>query len=419
MKTQTLGGLVAAGLSLGVVPTGALAAEITLHSLNDAIRPVVAQFEAENPGDKINVQVVSYQSVLEGLPIQLASGEAPDISIVTDLGGLSKYYLDLTPYVDPAFFEEQYGSTLPWLRGIEGGNKIYGVPDSLTVNGAFVNVTLFEQAGIELPGEGATWDDWAAATKAVAEATGTDFPMEIDRSGHRFASLAISEGAELVDAQGKPVIDEGLKRAIEKFVKWHEDGILPMDLWGAVGGAAARENFADFVNAKTVLYFAGSWQLAKIDAQVAGLFDWKVVDAPCGTSSCTVMPGGGAMAGFKSTKQPELVGRFLNYYAQIDNQRGALQRAANLPTAKALVESGMDYPEMSPAVNEAMASFIRQIPKMAPAAYRFQGWPFQRAMMNAMTTRVSQVINHELDIDTALARIGEDVNLAIEAAGAK
>lgn len=419
MKTQTLGGLVAVGLSLGAVPTTTLAAEITLHTLNDAIQPVVAQFEAENPGDKINVQVVSYQSVLEGLPIQLASGEAPDISIVTDLGGLSKYYLDLTPYVDPTFFEAQYGSTLPWLRGIEGGNAIYGVPDSLTVNGAFVNVTLFEQAGIPLPGEGATWDDWATATAEVAKATGTDFPMEIDRSGHRFASLAISEGAELVDAQGKPVVDEGLKRAIEKFVKWHEDGILPMDLWGAVGGAAARENFADFVNAKTVLYFAGSWQLAKIDAQVAGLFDWKVVDAPCGVSSCTVMPGGGAMVGFKSTKEPELVGRFLNYYAQIDNQRGTLQRAANLPTAKALVESGIDYPEMSPAVNEAMASFIRQIPNMAPAAYRFQGWPFQRAMMNAMTTRISQVINHELDVDTALARIEEDVNLAIEAAGAK
>lgn len=90
MKTQTLGGLVVAALALGAGSSVALAAEITLHSLNDAIRPIIAQFEAENPGDKINLQVVSYQSVLEGLPIQLASGEAPDISIVTDLGGLSK-----------------------------------------------------------------------------------------------------------------------------------------------------------------------------------------------------------------------------------------------------------------------------------------------------------------------------------------
>ncbi|MEO0607633.1 MAG: error-prone DNA polymerase, partial [Pseudomonadota bacterium] len=51
--------------------------------------------------------------------------------------------------------------------------------------GADRPLPLFEQAGVELPGEGATWDDWATASKAVAEATDTPFPMAIDRSGHR------------------------------------------------------------------------------------------------------------------------------------------------------------------------------------------------------------------------------------------
>ena len=31
------------------------------------------------------------------LPIQLAAGEGPDIARVTDLGGLNKYYADITP----------------------------------------------------------------------------------------------------------------------------------------------------------------------------------------------------------------------------------------------------------------------------------------------------------------------------------
>jgi alpha-1,4-digalacturonate transport system substrate-binding protein len=53
---------------------------------------------------------------------------------------------------------------------------------------------------------------------------------------------------------------------------------------------------------------------------------------------------------------------------------------------------------------------------MGDAAWRFQGWRFQRAMMNALTTRISQVLNNELDVDGALERIEEDVNLAIEAA---
>jgi hypothetical protein len=39
-----------------------------------------------------------------------------------------------------------------------------------------------------------------------------------------------------------------------------------------------------------------------------------------------------------------------------------------------------------------------------------------RAMMNALTTRISQVLNDELDIDAALGRIEQDVQLAIQAA---
>jgi ABC-type glycerol-3-phosphate transport system substrate-binding protein len=39
----------------------------------------------------------------------------------------------------------------------------------LTVTGPYVNKTLFEQAEVAMPGEGATWDDWAAAVNQVAE----------------------------------------------------------------------------------------------------------------------------------------------------------------------------------------------------------------------------------------------------------
>ena len=40
----------------------------------------------------------------------------------------------------------------------------------LTVTGPYVNRTLFEQAGVDLPGDGATWDDWAVAVNEVAQA---------------------------------------------------------------------------------------------------------------------------------------------------------------------------------------------------------------------------------------------------------
>lgn len=390
------------------------AQEITVQVTDADMKFLADKFTKENRGTKVNFRVVSYQSVVESLPVQLASGQGPDVSMVADWGGLARYFLDLRPHVDARRFEEEFGSILSPMRGdAVSSNAINGMSGSMTLNGAFVNVTLFKQAGIELPLAGATWDDWADAARKVAKATKTEMPMEMDRSGHRFASLAISYGAKLVDEHGNFVVDEGLRTAIRKFVGWHRDGTMPMDLWGAVGGATHRDNFQDFLNGKVVFYFGGSWSLNKMDSEVGDLFEWAVVDAPCGTSSCTLMPGGGAMVAFKHSKQPQLAARFVAFLAREDNMRESIGRRLSIPAASTLVRTGVDYPGASEPVREALSTFRKQIPKISRTAYDFQGWRYQRAAMNSMTTRISQVLNNELTVEKALSFIKKDVDLAI------
>jgi alpha-1,4-digalacturonate transport system substrate-binding protein len=391
---------------------------ITVQHIHADERATVDKFMKENPGTKVDFRVVSFQSLLESLPVQLASGEGPDISMVADWGALSRYYLDIRPYLSPSqvkYFEYEFKDILPPMRGGEPGNAIYGMAGAVTLNGAFVNLTLFRQAHVDLPPPGATWDDWAEASRKVAKATHTEMPMEMDRSAHRFASLALSYGARLVDSQGNFVVDEGLKTAVRKFVAWHRDGTMPMDLWGAVGGTTHLDRFSDFMNGKVVFYFGGSWSLFLMDKNVGDAFDWAVVDAPCGTAGCVLMPGGAAMVAFKHTKHPKLAARFIAFLAREDNMRAALARHANIPAATSLVNSGVDYPNDSERVRAALAAFTRQMPNVPPQAYAFQGWRYQRAALNALTTRISQVLTNELDVDTALAFVKKDVDLAIRA----
>ena len=67
--------------------------------------PIAAQideFNAANPDINVILDIVPYDAIMNTLPIQLAAGEGPDIARVTDLGGLNKYYADITPHVaDP------------------------------------------------------------------------------------------------------------------------------------------------------------------------------------------------------------------------------------------------------------------------------------------------------------------------------
>src|SRR5690606_10973597 len=134
------------------------------------------------------------------------------------------------------------------------------------------------------------WEEWAAVTSEVANATQTPYAMAMDRSGHRLAALAASYGAEFFDEGGRAVVDDGFRQAAELFVQWHRDGIMSTELWGAIGGAIYGEFFNEFRNGEVVFNYAGSWALGRMH-EIGGLFEWQAVPSPCGPVHCTVMPG--------------------------------------------------------------------------------------------------------------------------------
>src|SRR5262249_10403015 len=94
----------------------------------EVTQELAKRFEAQNTDVKVVVDKVPYKAITETLPVQLAAGEGPDIARVTDLGGLSRYYLDITPYVkDPKAWEANFGQTLKWLRPSPNDKGIYGM----------------------------------------------------------------------------------------------------------------------------------------------------------------------------------------------------------------------------------------------------------------------------------------------------
>ena len=225
----------------------------------------------------------------------------------------------------------------------------------LTVTGPFVNKTLFEQAGVAMPGDKATWDDWAKAAKAVADKVKAPFPIAIDRSGHRFLGMAISEGAKLFDAKGDPaIIDDGFKRAVEKVVGWHASGVMSKELWASVSGTTYRGANDEFKNAQVVLYMSGSWQIAQFDKTIGNAFDWVVVPNPCGAGGCTGMPGGAALVAIKSSKNPQAVAKVMEYLASEEVLSEFYSRTLFVPGHVGLSAKGIDYPTASPLAKAAL-----------------------------------------------------------------
>jgi len=136
------------------------------------IQEFAERYQAINPDVTIKLNVVGYDVIREQLSVQLEAGSGPDMAFVTNLGGLNPFYLDLTPYVDAAAWEAAYGAVLPWYRAGKP-DGIFGFHTEMTVTGPYVNLTMFEEAGVDLPAPGATWEDWAAATQQVMDNVGS------------------------------------------------------------------------------------------------------------------------------------------------------------------------------------------------------------------------------------------------------
>ena len=410
-RSTTLAALLAA-VTIG----SAQAADLRVACYSDgneceATEALTQRFMKDNPDIKVTIDKMAYTAILESLPVQLAAGNGPDVARVTLFGTVSKYFLDLTPYLkDKAYWEASFGATLPWMRKDAADKGIYGLSTQLTVTGPIINKSLFEQAKVDVPGPKATWDDWAAAVAKVAKATGTPYGMAWDRSGHRLAGPAISYGARYFAADGTTpaVVDDGFKALAGRYVGWANDGTVEKDVWASAGGGSYRDAFNEFANGKIAMYLSGSWQITRLQKQIGDAFEWQVVPNPCGAASCSGMPGGAAFVAFKSTKNPKEVARWLEWLAAKPVYAEWMAMTNNIPGHQDLQKGGVDY-KLTPAGTAAIKAFALNATTLSPVAYQLVGSPLSGSIYTGTAERVSQAMSGQITLDQAYARITQDI----------
>lgn len=425
MKKVTLL-LVLALLMVGVFGVQAQAAPVELRiawyddgNEGAVLRDLLDRFQADNPDITVVIDTVPYQTILDQLPLQVEAGEAPDMARVTSGERFRGFYLDLRPYVaDPAYWDASFpAATLQWLREAgEESDALYGFPNQFTVTGPYINRTLFEQAGVDVPSDGSdavTWQEWTDAAAAVAEATGV-YAIAMDRSGHRFAGPAFSAGATMFNEDGSITIDTpGFRSMAQLLIDWHANGLTPAEVWLGSGGTYAP-GAPFFISGELAFYMSGSWQIGNFTNNIGDTFDWEAVPNPTGEGGSTGMPGGTALVAFAQTEHPEEVARVMDYLASVEVYKEFVERTLFIPAHQNLGE--LNYQTELPAAQQSLLVFAAEALKLSDQAYQLQYGGQAFAINNPIRDRLTQAITGELTLDDAIARIQEDVDTAIAAA---
>lgn len=404
MKRRALAvGVVLLGLFVfGLAPTEAQVTTLRFLWFTDgpdkpAIEGLVKKFNETNPDIRIEFSIVPFAELNQLLLTQASAGQAPDLARVTEPYRFFQYTLDLRPHLkNPNFAREFLDEPVKSVTGEKG--EVYGIPHDLTMNGPFVNVSLFKKAGVDLPkGERVTWEEWAAAAVKVKKATGVPFAATADRSGHRLDGFLQSYGGGFFTADGKDVriTSPQTRKGVEAFVGFHKDGTMPLDIWA--GGTGYVGGNQQFVNGQLVFYLSGNWQVAQFNEAIGTKFEWKAVMNGYNVQAGG-MPGGKFVIAFKNTKAPDKVARLMEFLGGASAMTEYASRAMFLPTRKDLVSKGINFPSR----NEDMNTFIRGV-GMLPASAYVDNYNLRFGpVANEVRDRVTQAIVGELPVEKAL-----------------
>lgn len=383
----------------------------------EVMQDLLDRFEAENPDIDVVLDNVAYQVTTEQLPIALAGGDGPDIArVAANLKSDSEHWLDLRPYVaDAAYWEDNFGSRFDWMRPT-GDDKIPGFMTQLTMVGGFANATLFEQAGVEIPGEDATWDEWVAAADQVAQDQGLPAAFAVDRSGHRISGPNASFGADYIGEDGMPApIDDGTMDFVSKLVNWTKEGKQLPEVWVSAAGTTYRSGADDFINAQIPFLYSGSWQVANLSTKIGDGFDWLATGSPCGTAGCSGLAGGAGLVAVKYTDHPEEVARVMDYLASEPVVREFSERTLFLPAHAGIVAAGgLNFQSDDPNVPPALGRFVQASGETLPLADQLPAWEWSSVYYGALVTRVSQAMAGEITLDEARMLMDEDIMDAVQ-----
>ncbi|MFJ3669428.1 ABC transporter substrate-binding protein [Streptomyces sp. NPDC090106] len=295
----------------------------------------------------------------------------------------------------------------------DSSGKVLAIPSDVTASGLFINKSLFEKAGVDVPATPSdtwTWTEFIAAANKVREKTGAKYSLTFDQSPSRLRAMVYELGGQYVhaDDSGTFSVDAATKKAVKYFVGLNDNKVMPKSVW-----TSGADPSAMFQSGDVVAYWSGVWQVASF-ADSIKKFEWASVPTPAEPVQASDVNSGGLVVGFNNNGDASAAAtKFLSWLYEPDHYRELCETSGFLP-----VESGLnpEYPFESEAAQAAFKLYNEEIPLYDPISGYFNtaqtNWVLKGKSLteDPTKTELGKAINGQQSSDEALQNIVDGYN---------
>lgn len=302
---------------------------------------LIAEFESQNPGIKIQLEQVPVENFHDKLIMAAETNTLPDVtqcipewsSDMVQAGAIQDISADIDDVKD-TYIED--GLALAIWDG-----KNYGLPFRFGTSCTFINTAIFEAANVEIPEEW-TWDEFYEVAKSVTNADdgvyGFGIPGAKNDLGFswNYLSFAFQNGGTYME-DGKATFNSAESAEALDFLKgMMDDGIMPE----STASFTAKDVVDAFGSGKLAMFHNGPWYVATVKASYPDM-DFVTVPLPtkkpAAEISAASVAGGTYVSVCEGTENYEAALTFIKHLTSADNMREWAGQGEFLPPVKELL----------------------------------------------------------------------------------
>ncbi len=331
----------------------------------EVVAELLAGFEREHPGVRVDVQQLPWLSAHEKLLTAYVGEALPDLAQLGNtwvpelamLGALAP--LDAEVAASPVVRQADYFEGIWETNQLDGA--LLGVPWYVDTRLVFYRRDLLAAAtgSPEVP---ETWAGWLAALRVIKARGGPDryaILLPLDEY-EQLLALALSQGEPLLRDHGRwgNFRSAGFRRALAFYLQLFAEQLAP-----AVNQAQVANPWHELGRGYVAFMLSGPWSIGELERRLAPAQQatWATAPLPGPSGPGTSMAGGSSLVVFRGAAHPREAWQLIEYLARPEVQLRFYELTGNLPPRR----SAWDDPRLG--AGEHVRAFRRQLERVRRA----------------------------------------------------